>query len=49
MATQIGVNTGSANGLLANVTNPLPEPMLTWGRWHPFQLVKMAITSGIYL
>ena len=29
MATQIGVNIGSGNGLLPDGTKPLPEPMLT--------------------
>ena len=34
MVTQIWVNVGLGNGLLADGTKPLPEPMLTYNqRW----------------
>ena len=33
MATEIGVNLGSGNGLLPDGTKPLPEPMLTLHYW----------------
>ena len=38
MATQILVNIGSGNGLLADSTKPLPEPMLT-DHWDPVDFI----------
>ena len=32
---EIWVNIGSGNGLLPDVTKPLPEPMLTYHHWSP--------------
>ena len=35
MATKIVINNGSDNGLLSDVTKPLPEPMLSPDCWYP--------------
>ena len=52
MATQIGVNIGSGNGLLPDGTKPLPEPMLTL-RWlkscgiHPKSITQEMLKTFI--
>ena len=38
--TKIWVNIGSGNGLLPDVTEPLPEPMLTYHQWGPVALFQ---------